>query len=146
MTSPTPITKHRRYTKHQKASVVIAAEMSTVAAAAEGSGIPDTTIRYWMDLPEFVELRNKTREERATAAVTMSMIVLAEIRRRLPEFEPRDLSTLYGILTDKGQLLGGEATSRTENLRLITGGLADDVRTKLRDFIDSLPSELATIE
>lgn len=146
MTGPTPITKHRRYTKRQKASVVIAAEMSTVAAAAEGSGIPDTTIRYWMDQPEFVELRNKTREERATAAVTMSMIVLAEIKRRLPEFEPRDLSTLYGILTDKGQLLGGEATSRTENLRLITGGLADDERTKLRDFIDSLPSELATIE
>lgn len=144
--TPTPINKHRRYTKRQKATTVIAAEMSTVAAAAEAHGIPRTTLIHWMDDPEMVELRQKTRDERAQAASAMSMLVLSEIKRRLPEFEPRDLSSLYGILTEKGQLLGGEATSRTENLRLITGGLADEERTKLRDFIDSLPSELATIE
>src|SRR5512147_2772645 len=95
----------RRYTKRQKATVVIAAEMSSVAAAAESSGIPESTVRYWMDNPELAELRAKTREERAHAAATMSLLVLAEIRRRLPEFEPRDLSVLYGIMVDKGQLM-----------------------------------------
>ena len=138
---PTPITKHRRYARRQKVTAVIAAEMTSVAAAAEQAGIPESTLRYWMDDPEIAELRAKTREDRAEAASTLATVVLGEIKRRLPEFEPRDLSILYGVLTDKGQLLGGEATSRTESLSL-TGGLKDKERQKLRDFIDQLPDAL----
>ncbi len=125
----------RRYTKRQKATVVIAAEMSSVAAAAESSGIPESTVRYWMDDPELTELRAKTRVERAHAAQTMSLLVLAEIRRRLPEFEPRDLSVLYGIMVDKGQLMAGEATTRTE-MRDITGNLPEADRELLSDRLD----------
>lgn len=131
------MTERRRYTKRQKVTAVIAAEMTSMTAAAEQTGIPRTTLIHWMNDPEMVELRQKTREERAEFADAMSVLVLSEIKRRLPEFEPRDLSTLYGILTDKGQLLGGHATARTET-RDLTDGLDDDELERLREGIDRL--------
>ena len=132
---PTPITKHRRYARRQKVTAVIAAEMTSVAAAAEQAGIPESTLRYWMDDPEIAELRAKTREDRAEAASTLATVVLGEIKRRLPEFEPRDLSILYGVLTDKGQLLAGEATSRSET-KALSDALEDHEKLQLRDAID----------
>ena len=130
----------RRYTKQQKASTAIAAEMTSITAASEATGIPRTTITEWMNDPEIVELRRKTREERAEAATTMSLVVLGEIKRRLSEFEPRDLSTLYGILTDKGQLLGGSPTSRTESIAL-TDGMDDHEKAALRKVLDEVVSD-----
>jgi len=123
---------HRRYTRKQKVTTAVAAEMTSVAAAAEGAGIPESTVRDWMKDPEIAELRAKTREERGEAASTLATIVLGEIKRRLPEFEPRDLSILYGVLTDKAQLLGGQATSRTETL---TDGMDDHERAQLKQAI-----------
>lgn len=134
MTEPTPIRAHRRYTKRQKATAVIAAEMSSVAAAAEGLGIPETTLTYWFDAPEFAELRAKTREDLASETNSMAHLVLGEIRRRIGEFEPRDLSVLYGILTDKGQLLSGGATSRTEHRELVDE-MDDHEREALRSIL-----------
>lgn len=125
----------RRYTRRTKAAAVVAAAVTTVAAAAEASGIPENTLRYWFDAPEFVELRAKTRDDLAAESMGMAHKVLQEISRRLPEFEPRDLSVLYGILTDKGQLLSGAATGRLET-RDITEKLDDHERTALRDAIE----------
>lgn len=124
--------ERRRYTKRQKATTVIAAEMATVAAAAAAAGIPETTVRYWMDSPEFVALRAKTREDMAEEASTLAHKVLGEISRRLDEFEPRDMAILFGVLVDKGQLLSGQPTSRHES---ITEGWADHERVALRDAI-----------
>lgn len=119
------------YTKRQKMTAVIAAEMTSQVEAAANTGIPRTTIEYWMDQPEFVILRQKTREDLAAESQTLAHKVLGEIKRRLPEFEPRDLSVLYGILTDKAQLLSGAATSRVES-KDITDELTDDERDVLR--------------
>ena len=58
-----------------------------------------------------------------------------KIRSRIDEFEPRDLSVLWGILTDKAQLLSGAATSRTET-RALTDSLADHEKEALADAID----------
>jgi hypothetical protein len=40
--------EHRRYTKRQKLATVMAAEMSGLTATADTTGIPKTTIKYWM--------------------------------------------------------------------------------------------------
>lgn len=126
---------HRRYTKRQKLAVVTAAMASSVLAAAETAGVPESTARYWFDSPEFAELREKTREQRAEMMSALSVQVVSEIQRRLPEFEPRDLSVLMGILTDKAQLLGGAATSRAEH-RDVTATLPDNEREALADAIE----------
>lgn len=144
MTEPTPIRAHRRYTRRQKAVAVIAAEMATVAAAAEGAGIPETTVRYWMERPEFVLLRAKTREDIAVETRTLAVKVLGEIERRIGDFEPRDLSILYGILTDKGQLLAGEATARTEHRELLDGASDETVNAVEGWLLDVARQRMAT--
>ena len=113
----------------------MAAAVSSVAAAAQEAGVPESTLHYWFDSPEFAELRRKTRDDLAAESMGMAHKVLGEIQRRIAEFEPRDLSVLYGILTDKGQLLSGAATARTET-RDITGDLGDDERERLAASID----------
>ena len=127
--------ERRRYTKRQKATAVIAAEMSSVAAAAEQTGIPRTSIMNWMDDPEMVELRQKTREELASDSMALAHKALGEIKRRMPEFEPRDLTILFGVLTDKGSLLSGHATERSET-RDLTAHLDDHESDALSDAID----------
>lgn len=114
---------------------MIAAEMSSVEAAAESTGIPRTTITYWMEEPEFVALRQKTRDDMAEESATLAHKALDEIRRRMAEFEPRDLTVLFGVLVDKAQLLTGAATSRTET-RDITDTLSPEQADALADEID----------
>lgn len=126
---------HRRYSQKSKMAAVIAAEMTSVKAAAESAGIPERTLGYWFDSPEFAEVRAKTREDLAEESMAMAHTVLGEIKRRINEFEPRDLSVLLGILVDKGQLLSGHATSRSET-RDITDTLDDTEREALRNAID----------
>jgi hypothetical protein len=134
------VSEKRRYSKATKVRTVIAAEMTSVAAAAEQAGIPETTVAYWFDAPEFVDIRRKTREDLAEESMGMAHKVLGEIKRRLDEFEPRDLSVLYGILTDKGQLLSGGATTRSETKDL-TALVTDHEREALRIVLDDVLRE-----
>lgn len=136
---------HRRYTKRQKAGAVTAAIASSVQAAADETGIPRNTIAYWMDSPEFVELRQKTREELGEESKALAHKALGEIQRRIGEFEPKDLAVLYGILTDKAQLLSGGATERTEH-RDITEGWDDHERSALKDAIAAELAKRETVE
>lgn len=129
MTSP------RRYTKRQKATAVIAAEMVNVAASAEANGIPESTLRRWMDDPELADLRTKTREDLAQEAHVLAQLAAAEIKRKLPDYEPRDLNVLYGIMVDKAQLLSGHATDRTE-VRDITESMTPEAADALANDID----------
>lgn len=142
MTEPTPIRSHRRYSKRQKATAVIAAEMSSMAEAAKATGIPLTTIDYWMDQPEFVALRMKTREDMAEESSVLAHRTLAAIKDRLPQFEPRDLVILFGVLVDKAQLLSGMATARTET-RSLSDGLDDHEKAQLRAILDEALKEAA---
>src|SRR5882672_6902848 len=63
----TPIRKKRvdGRSRKQKLSAVLAADMVGVVAAAKQTGIPESTIRYWAEKPEFAEYRAKTREDLA---------------------------------------------------------------------------------
>lgn len=117
---------HRRYTKTQKAQAVAAATMTNTEAASESTGIPQSTIRYWLDQPEFAELRTKTRDEvgeQFWAAIQMGLKEVANGLRD-PLAPLRDKATALGILYDKHALLTGGATGRTES-RDITGSLSD---------------------
>ena len=116
---------HRRYTRKEKAAAVAQATLSTVEAAAAATGIPRTTIDYWMDQPEFVELRSKTRDAVADEFWTAIQVGVKEVAKGLLGDAPlRDKATAVGILYDKHALLTGSATSRTE-ARDITGTIAD---------------------
>ena len=139
MSEPTPI-RRKRYGTKDRAKAVTLALSTSVAAASRGTGIPETNIRRWKDDPEMAEYGAKTREEIAEEAKALSVKVLSEIRDRLPTFEPRDLTILYGVLTDKAQLLAGEATSRLEHRELLEqfddhekGAVADWLREIVRD-------------
>ena len=134
--------QRRRYTKRQKVAAIVAAELTTAKAAAKSTGIPETNIRRWRDDPEMAQYSAKTREEIAEDARALSARVLESIRERLGEFDPRDLSVLFGILTDKSQLLAGQPTERTET-RDITATLPDHEKDALADAIDEWLKERA---
>lgn len=117
---------------------------SSAQAASEQTGIPRTSIAYWLHSPEFVELRQKTREDIAEGAMVLANLTQAELMRKVQagEVEPRDLAVIFGISIDKAQLLRGEATARTEN-RTLSDGLNDHEKQQLRDALDRLLSGAA---
>jgi transposase-like protein len=129
--------ERRRYTKREKVSAVTAAVASSTLAAAEKSGIPRSTLRYWMNDPDLAELRQNAREELATGATMVAHLAFGELIRmlRAHELEPRDVIAAMAIGTDKSQLLNGSATARTET-RDLTERLDDHERDALADAID----------
>jgi hypothetical protein len=128
----------RAYSKRTKLSAVMAAEMTTVAEAARAADVPETTLRYWMDDPKLAEFRSKTREDLVDGTGLLAHRILERISATLDQFEPRDLTILFGVMVDKAQLLSGGATSRLES-RDLTGTLSDDdVRDAIRSASDLL--------
>ena len=127
----------RRYARTTKAQAIIAAELTSVAAAAQATGIPRRTLDYWLERPEFADLRTKTREVMAEGSFVLAQMAQDSLARKIErdEVEPRDLATIYGIAIDKGQLLSGHATSRQET-KDITDTLDDTEREALRNAID----------
>lgn len=129
------MSERRRYTKRQKAAAVVTAEMSSTLAAAEALGIPESSIRYWLDDPQFANLRTKTREETAEGFGVLVHMAQGRLLELIPTMDARDLTILLGVATEKGQLLSGQATGRTET-KTLTDGLADHEREALRRVID----------
>ena len=122
-----------------------AALASSVKAASEEHGIPERTIGYWMESPEFAELRDKTRGELAAEMKVIAHLAASRLASMLRsgDVEARDVIVALGVAVDKSQLLSGEATHRTESL---TGGLNDDERARLRAAIDRLSVDLAAAD
>jgi hypothetical protein len=104
--------ERRRYSRKQKVAVVSAAAASSVLAAAQESGVPESTIRYW---PEFASLRDRTREEMADEMKVIAHIATDRLRTLIPTMDARDLTVLTSMAIDKSQLLSGGATGRTEH-------------------------------
>lgn len=134
----------RSYTKREKLTAVLAADMTTTEAAATAAGIPRSTLMYWMEQPEFVTYRQKTREEMADDIRTVAVVALKNLLTALESgtMEPRDVTMAFGVLVDKSQLLAGQATGRVET-RDLTDSLDDHERATLRDVIDRATAELA---
>ena len=127
----------RRYTQRQKVAAVTAAAASSVLAAAQESGIPARTIGYWMEQPEFAEIRQRTREDLAEEFRVLAHKATARLIDLLPSMEARDVAVVASMSTDKSQLLSGGATTRSEH-RDITATLDDHERELLRDAIDRI--------
>ena len=127
----------RGHTAAQKARAIIAAEMTNPASAAAAMGLAERTVYDWVNDPDYQVLRLRARELVADDAIVLAQMATAEIRRKLPTFEPRDLTVLYGVLIDKAQLLSGQATARTET-RTLTESLDDHEREALRKIIDEV--------
>lgn len=134
--------KHRRYTRRQKATAVVTAELSSAMAAAEATGIPRQTIAYWLDDPAFSELRRKTREDSAEGFDVLIHMAQGRLRELIPVMEARDLVTLLGVATDKAQLISGKATARTES-KAVTDGMTDHETEALRSVIERVLEEAA---
>lgn len=126
--------KHEMRPERVKRGAIVAAIMTSQREVEKQTGIPQETLRDWLRHPKYADLRSKAREELAAESKALAHLALEEVVRRLPEFEPRDLSILFGILVDKSQLLSGEATGRLET-RDLSGELDDHERTVLSDII-----------
>lgn len=137
MVEPTPIRKKRRYTKATMAATVLVADQSSVNAAAEATGIPRTTIEYWMDKPEFVDIRQRAHEGWAEEVIVVARRGWGLIAEKLPEMEPKDLIDVTEMATAKALLMSGEATSRTET-KTLTDGMDDHERETLRRILDEV--------
>jgi len=126
--------QQRRYTKRQKLATVMAAEMTSLTEAAETTGIPKSTVKYWMDDPELAQIRTKTREDLAEEIGMVSHLAWTRVAQALRsgEMEPRDAIFAAEKATSLQILMSGGATARTET-RDISGTLDDtDVRDAIR--------------
>lgn len=116
----------RRYTRAEKVAVIAAAAATSNLAASEASGVPESTIRRWLDDPEMARLRDNAREAMADEALVVARLAWNALAGaiRTGQLDGRDLVMAAGMATDKAQLLTGGATARAET-RDITGTLSD---------------------
>jgi hypothetical protein len=125
----------RHYTKREKVTTVIAAEMTSNLATERATGIPNQTIGRWRDDPELRMYVDKTRDVMAEEMSGLAALAVQAIQKalRAGEFQPRDLVILLGVAVEKSLLLSGDATSRTET-RDISGSIPDiDIAGAIRE-------------
>jgi hypothetical protein len=126
--------QQRRYTKRQKLATTMAVEMTSLTETAETTGIPKSTIQYWMEDPELGAIRTKTREDLADEIGVVAHLAWAHVAASLRDgrMEPRDAIFAAEKATSLQILMAGGATSRTE-LRDISGSLSDlDIADTIR--------------
>lgn len=116
---------------------MVTAELASTMAAAEQLGIPESTLRYWVDDPQYANLRAKTREETAAGFTVLVHMAQERLRELIPAMEAKDLITLTGVGTEKAQLLAGAATHRMETAD-VTAKLDDHETAQLADAIEGL--------
>ena len=134
--------ERRRYTRKQKLSVVMAADLVGVTVAAAEAGIPHQTVSYWLERPEFGEYRRKAREDLAEEVGVVAHLAWQRVAEalRAGTLEPRDALFAADKATTLYQLVTGEATTRTE-ARDITDTLDDHEREALRKVLDEVMAE-----
>ena len=121
----------------EKARAVGIALVEGVTETERQTGIPAESIQYWLNQPQFAELRIRAREDIVAdvrAAFLKALARTAELIDRCDDL--RDVGDTADKLGNRYALLAGEATVRTET-RAITEGLDDHERTALRDAIDA---------
>lgn len=133
--------RRRRYSKAEEAAAVGLAIATGQRAASEATGVPLTTLHQWYHRPEYEQLRTTARSEVAEAMWAAAQLGVAAMVDALdnPKVSLRDKTDATSMLTEKYLLLTGQATSRSES-RSLTDELDDDERSRLRDWILSLPA------
>ena len=126
--------------KRVKLAAVMAAEMVGVVQASRETGLPESTIRYWMDKPEYAEFRAKTREDLAEEVKIAAHLAWQRVAQTLPTMEPRDAIFAAEKASTILQLLSGQATSRLEH-RDLTDTFDDHEKDLLRDVLARVVEE-----
>jgi hypothetical protein len=119
--------------------------MSSVAAASDQLGIPERTISHWRDDPRLAELAAKTRDEVADGFRVLTGLAIDRLAQLIPTMEARDLTILAGVAVDKGQLLAGGATSRTEHKELLQD-FDDHEKDAVRDWLRGVVRERLNVD
>jgi hypothetical protein len=141
--------ERRTWTKRpaaEKARVAGIALLEGVSEAERQTGVPKTTIQYWLDGPEFVHLRTRAREDivadvRAAflkaLARTVELIALSD--------DLRDVGDTADKLGNRLALLSGDATARTEHRDLDDVDDTDAVRIAADAYVASLRNRPAGV-
>lgn len=128
----------RRYTKREKAEAVGLSVVKSTRGAADELHIPESSIRYWREDPEFAQLRAETREEVASDVWATFQAGVRRVKELIPQTDDlTKVATATGILYDKYALMSGQATQRTENAD-VTARLTDHETAALEDAIEGL--------
>ena len=128
--------ERRKYTARTRAKAVGIAVVDGVTAAERVTGIPKTTIDYWMDKPEFVQLRTTARETVVEQLWVGIQVGIEELTKGLRGDAPvNHKAAAFDSLAERYALLNGEATTRTENRDLLEGR-SDHEKEALADAID----------
>ena len=133
--------ERRRYTAKTRAKAVGIAVVDGVTAAERQTGIPKTTIDYWLDKPEFVQLRTTAREKVLEQMWVGIQVGIRELTAGLSgDAMLHHKADALRTLTDRYALLNGEATTRSENREL-----HDKSDDELRDGVREAERILAGI-
>jgi hypothetical protein len=105
------------------------------------TGIPKTTIHYWMKTDEFAELAEIARDKVADVFWASLQVGLDEVTKGFrSEASLKDKAYALGVVYDRHALLTGGATNRSES-RDVTGTLSDaDLIAAVREA-DRIASE-----
>lgn len=100
--------------------------MTSLTETADTTGIPKSTIAYWLEDPELAAIRTKTREDLADEIKAVAHLAWANVGAALRDgtMEPRDAIFAAEKATSLQILMSGGATARTE-LRDVSGTLTD---------------------
>jgi len=134
------VSERRRYErrpKRVKLAAVMAAEAAGVTEASRQTGIPHQTIAYWLQNPEFAEIRRKTREDLAEEYRVAAHVTIARLVELAPTMEARDVIFAAEKAASMLQLLSGAATMRAE-ISDVTAVLDDHETAQLSDAVQAL--------
>jgi hypothetical protein len=130
---------HRRYSAKTKGEAVGIAVLEGVTEAERQTGIPKETIHYWLDRPEFAQLRTRAREEMAADVKAAFLAGLARTVELLAiSMDVRDVGDVTDKLGNRYALLTGEATARTEHRDLTDGDDAPALQAAADAYLASL--------
>jgi hypothetical protein len=118
----------------ERARAVGIAVVEGPTIASRVTGVSESTIRGWMDEPQFAELRDRKQE---VVEAEWDVGVQLGFRRAVELLDKTDdpvkAATAAAIMYDKLALRRGHVTSRTET-RTWTDGLDPDKQRRLRDW------------
>lgn len=136
------MTERRKYTRKQKLAAVLASDIGTMTQTSEQTGIPLSTIKYWVDQPEFAAFRSKAREDLADEVMVVAHLAWKRVAQAIiaGDMEPRDALFAADKASTLAQLLTGAATARVEVNDIAT--LDDHETQTLRDWLDGLKADV----
>ena len=105
-----------------------------LARVADSVGVPARTISRWFKRENNPPPDNVVTEKRGDILAEIEklrFLLLGQMMVTYDDAPFNHLATAFGILTDKHQLLSGNATDRTE---LVTDSPADEIRRRVTGY------------